>query len=219
MSGDPSVAKISVRARFERFPATVKGAFVLCGADSDPHQVVLRDARAVGMSGQEGWPIVLQRATLDVAPRRDVFVPFELTVSDLDPGWYELECDLDVDGIAGTFSGGKRFAVAWPRATVRRGQVRVDREVVLGATKVLVEQVECGGDSIKVHFVATPPEPVKVRLSAEGRRLELLETEHDETSGRGKLTAYPLMKTDGALRIELKGRGRGVDASLDVPLP
>ncbi len=213
------VAKVSVRARFERFPATVKGAFVLRGEDRDPHQVVLREARAVGVAGQEGRPITLEPVTLDVAPRRDLFVPFELQVTELEPGWYGLECDLDVDGIAGTFPGGKRFAVAWPRATVRRGQIRIDREVTVGGATVRVEQIECGGDSIKVPFVVTPPEPLAGRLSADGKRLQLLETENDEASGRGKFTAYPLMKTNRSLRIELKGRGRGAEAALDVPLP
>ena len=219
MTGAAGAAKISVRARFERFPATVKGAFVLRGEDRDPHQVVLREARAVGVSGQEGRTIAMTLATLDVAPKRDVFVPFELTVSDLEPGWYGMECDLDVDGIPGTFPGGRRFAVAWPRATVRRGQVRVDSEVAVGEARVLVEQIECGGDSIKVHFVASPPELPRVRLSADGKRLELLESELDAASGRGKLIAYPLMKTHGSFRIELKGRGRGAEGSLEVPLP
>lgn len=219
MSGDAGAAKISVRARFERFPATVKGALVVRGEDRDPHQVALREARAVGVAGQEGRRIALTAATLDVAPHRDVFVPFELTVSDLEPGWYGLECDLDVDGTSGTFPGGKRFAVAWPRATVRRGQVRVDHVLAVGPVEVLIEQVECGADSIKVHLVATPPGPVTVRLSADGQRLELLDVEIDESSGRTKVLAYPLLKTHGSLRIELKGRGRGAEASLDVPLP
>jgi hypothetical protein len=210
-------AKVSVRARFERFPATVKGALVLRGEDRDPHQVVLREARAVGIAGQEGRPITLAPVTLDVAPRRDIFVPFELQVTELEPGWYGLECDLDVDGIAGTFPGGKLFAVAWPRATVRRGQIRVDREVKVGTAKIVVEQVECGGDSIKVHLVAAAVPTM--RLSAGKRKLELLGTEHDESSGRTKVTAYPLMKSDDSMRIELKAKGRGIEATLDIALP
>ena len=55
---------------FERFPATVKGAFVLRGADRDPHQV--RVARARGCAS---WPgrarsrSGLEPVTLDVAPQ------------------------------------------------------------------------------------------------------------------------------------------------------
>ena len=53
---------------------------------------------------------------------------------------------------------------------------------------------------------------------ADGRRLQVLETELDESSGRAKATAYPLMRADEILRIELKGRARGSDAAIEVPL-
>ena len=51
-------AASSIRAHFERFPATVKGAFVLRGADRDPHQV--RDRGRAGRrscSGAGSQPI------------------------------------------------------------------------------------------------------------------------------------------------------------------
>ena len=211
---------ISIRARFERFPATVKGAFIIRGEDRDPHQVVLREARVVAVDGRTARPLPMALATLDVAPHQDVFVPFEVGVSDLAAGWYEFVCDLDVDGMPGSFPGGKRFAVAWPRATVRRGQVRVDKELRLGkGTTVLIEQVELGGDSIKLHLSASPPGQLTAKLSADGDRLEILTSEVDEASGRVKVTAYPLLRSHTSLKIELKGRGRGTEASVVVPLP
>jgi len=211
---------LSVRARFEKFPATVKGAFILRGEDRDPHQVVFRQARAVAVSGGSWREVPVAATTLDVAPHQDVFVPFELVVSDLDAGWYGFECDLEVDGDPFTFPGGRRFAVAWPRATVRRGQVRVDRTVALGErAKVRVEHVDCGGESIRIGVVVEPPGPVHFRLLADGERLEILDQEADEASGRVRVTAYPLLKVHGTLRIEVKGRGRGAEAAFDVPLP
>lgn len=211
---------VSVRARFERFPATVKGAFILRGEDRDPHQVVFREARVVSIGGSQAHPITMATATLDVAPRRDVFVPFEMAVTDLDPGWYELECELDVDGRPKTFPGGRRFSVAWPRATVRRGQVPVGREIDLpGGATVRVEQIDCGGDSIKVHVLVTPPEPVTVRLSADGGRLPVLESDFEGSSGRGKVVAYPLLRAHSNLRIEVKGGSRAGQGTLDVRLP
>lgn len=211
---------ISVRARFERFPATVKGAFIVRGEDPDPHQVVFREARVVSVGGRDAHEIPMASTTLDVAPRQDVFVPFEMAVTDLDPGWYDLECDVDVDGRPGTFPGGKRFSVAWPRATVRRGQVPVGREVKLGGgARVRVEQIDCGGDSIKIQLVVAPPEPVALRLSADGSRLEVLEADFEETSGRGKVVAYPLLRAHETLRIEIRGRGKGAEGALDVSLP
>lgn len=211
---------ISVRARFERFPATVKGAFILRGEDPDPHQVVLRQARAAGIGIGASLPVPMPSTTLDVAPHRDVFVPFELTVSDLEPGWYTLECDLEVDGSARTFDGGRRFFVPWPRATVRRGQVKVDRRLALGSgTAVTVEHVECVADAIRVHVRVDPPAPISARLSADGGRLEVLEIELDEGTGRAKVTAYPLLRTHEVLRIEVRGKGRGAGAAVDVRLP
>jgi hypothetical protein len=211
---------LSVRARFEKFPATVKGAFILRGEDRDPHQVVFRQARAVAVSGGSWREIPVAATTLDVAPHQDVFVPFELMVSDLDPGWYGFECDLEVDGDAFTFPGGRRFAVAWPRATVRRGQIRIDRTVALGGSAMVrVDHVDCGGESVRLSLLVEPPAPVQVRLLADGARLEILEQEWDEASGRARITAYPLLRAHGVLRLELKARGRGAETALDVPLP
>jgi len=158
--------------------------------------------------------------TLDVAPHRDVFVPFELVVVELEPGWYGFECDLEVDGVPGSFPGDRRFAVPWPRATVRRGQIRVDRSVHLGKrTTVRVEAVDCGGDSVRVSATVEPPGPLSIRLLADGERLAPLDSEVDETTGRVRVTAYPLFRSHRALRIELKGRGGSAEGVLDVKLP
>jgi hypothetical protein len=211
---------ISVRARFERFPATVKGAFILRGEDANPHQVVFREANVVGIGLGSERPMPMAPATLDVAPHRDVFVPFEVPVSDLDPGWYTMTCDVEVDGIPRTYDGGRRFAMAWPRSTTRRGHVPVGRRVDLGdGTTVLVDQVDCGGDSIKLHVRVEPPGPLTAKLSADGARLEILEIDVEETSGRGRITAYPLMRGTAVLRLELRGRRRGAEGALEVKLP
>ena len=212
-------APISVRARFERFPATVKGAFIFRGEDADPHQVVVSEARvaAVGTGGSS--PLPMPPLTLDVVPHRDVFVPFEFPVTELDPGWYTLVCDLEVDGTRSTFDGGNRFAVAWPRATVRRGSVKVGERVRLGDGVVHIEQLECSSDSIRIGLTVEPPSLPTVKLTADGRRLQILDLEIDETTGKGRVTAYPLLRSDDVLTITLKGRGRGADASVDVPLP
>jgi hypothetical protein len=211
---------VSVRARFERFPATVKGAFIIRGEDPDPHQVVFREARVVAVGGAQTHPIAMATATLDVAPRRDVFVPFEMAVTDIDPGWYELECELDVDGRPQTFPGGRRFSVPWPRATVRRGQVQVGRAIDLpGGSTVKVEQIDCGGDSIKVHVQVSPPEQLTVRLSADGGRLPVLESDFEGSTGRGKVVAYPLLRAHSSLRIDVKAPSPTGRGTLDVRLP
>jgi hypothetical protein len=215
---EPAAEPISVRARFERFPATVKGAFIFRGEDPDPHQVVVGAARVSALGHGGSSPMPLAPVTLDVVPHRDVFVPFELPLADLEPGWYTLVCDVEVDGSPATYDGGRRFSVPWPRATVRRGQVKVGKKVRLGDQTVQVEQVDCAGDSIKVSLRVDPPGGVTLRLFADGRRLQLLELEADEEGGRAKATAYPLMRADEVLRIELKGRARGSDEAIEVPL-
>jgi hypothetical protein len=61
--------------------------------------------------------------------------------------------------------------------------------------------------------------PVTVKLTADGDRLEVLDSEVDEASGRIKLTAYPLLRSHGTLRIEVRGKARGADAALELALP
>jgi len=213
------IEPVSVRARFERFPATLKGAFILRGEDADPHQVVFQEANVEGIGLGSTHPMPLQPVTLDVAPHRDVFVPFEMTVAELEPGWYTMTCGLDVDGSTRTYDGGRRFAVPWPRASVRRGQVKVNRAVAVGDAKVMVEQLDCAGDSVKLHLRVDPPGPISARLIADGSRLEVLDNDVDETTGRGKVTAYPVMREHGTLRIELRGSVRGAEGAIEVRLP
>lgn len=215
---EPAAEPISVRARFERFPATVKGAFIFRGEDPDPHQVVVRGARVSALGPGGSSPMPLAAVMLDVVPHRDVFVPFELPLADLEPGWYTLVCDVEVDGSPATFDGGRRFSVPWPRATVRRGQVKVGKRVRLGDQTVQVEQVDCSGDSIKISLRLDPPGAVTLKLFADGRRLQVLELEGDEDAGRARATAYPLMRADEVLRIELRGRARGSEGAIEVPL-
>jgi hypothetical protein len=209
---------VAIRAHMEKFPATVKGAFVLRSADRDPHQVVIRSARVAELSDAASQPIDLQETTLDVAPKLDFFVPFEFAVTELGAGWYGLEAEVEVDGTPQVVRPERRFSMPWPRATVRRGSVPVGEKVEIeGGPTVLLDHVECAGDSVSVHFVADPPEALQWRLQADGRRLTVLETQLDETSGKGRATAYPVMKTHRSLTIELAHRRS--KATVDVVLP
>jgi hypothetical protein len=209
---------VVIRAHFEKFPATVKGAFVLRSADRDPHQVVIRAARVAELSGAGSQPIELQETILDVAPKLDFFVPFEFAVTELGAGWYCLETDVDVDGVAKVVRPERRFAMAWPRGTVRRGSVPVGEKLEIeGGSTVLVDHVECTGDSITVHYAADPPEPAEWKLRADGDLLPVLDIHLDPESGRGRTTAYPVMKTQRSLTIDLSQRR--AKASVEVELP
>jgi hypothetical protein len=208
---------VSVRARFERFPATVKGAFILRGEDRDPHQVELRGGAVVGIGTRARAPMPLAPASLDVVPHRDVFVPFEVPLTDLDPGWYTLVAELEVDGTAGTFDGGRRFSVPWPRATVWRGQVKVDREVEVGAARIRIEQLDGAGDSARLHLHVEPPTAISVGVTADGDPIEVLETERDEASGRTRVTTYPVMRVHERVTLDL--REGHASASVEIALP
>jgi hypothetical protein len=207
---------VSIRAHFERFPATVKGAFVIRGEDPNPHQVSIKSARAVAAGGSGGRGIDLAPVVLDVPPHIDLFVPFELPVSDLESGWYGLECETDVDGIAATFPASRWFVVPWPRASTRRGTVQVGQALVGGSGTVTIDHLECATDSIKVFMIAEPPEPPALRLSADGSSLPVIEVQMDEETGKAVAAAYPLLRTHSVLHI---GLGGAKEPPIDVPLP
>lgn len=208
--------RVSIQAHFERFPATVKGAFVLRAADRDPHQVRIDAARVREMSGLGAFPIGLEPVTLDVAPNLDLFVPFEFAITELSAGWYGLECDVAIDGDLENVRPPKRFSVPWPRATVRRGNLKVDKTArVEGGPKVHVEQVECGGDTIRVAYTVSPAEEVTISLAVDDTPLPILEVEFDQETGSGRVTAYPVMRTHSRLVIDVPG----LPAPIELRLP
>ena len=156
------IDRVSFRAVYERFPAAIKGAFVLRGADGEPHQVRIDHAWIRECSGASSEHLAVESATLEVAPTLDTFVPFEVPSLDLDPGWYELELDAAVDGIDGTVQPGERFSIGWPRGSVRRGTVDVGR----AAGTTTVRSLECAGDQVRIAYEAEAP-PI-VKLSVDG---------------------------------------------------
>jgi hypothetical protein len=186
--------RVSLRAAYERFPTSIKGAFVLRGADGMPHQVRIVSARAAECGGRRGVPIPIEPAIVEVAPTLDTFVPFELSTAELAAGWYQLECEVVVDGDAGVVRPGERFVIAWPRSAVRRGTVDVGRAGV-GA-------IECGGDSIRITYEAERAPHVK--LSVDGASHPVLEVEHDADAGTGRVVAYPVLRQHEQLVIELR---------------
>jgi hypothetical protein len=204
---------VSFRAHYERFPASVKGAFVLRAADGDPHQVRIVVARVREIVASGSIPIDLDDVTLDVAPNLDLFVPFEFGLTDLTAGWYGLECEVAIDGSPATVRPGDRFAIPWPRATVRRGTVPVKKTATVdGGPNVRIEQVECTGDSATLHY--TSPTQVDVRLSADGHRIPVVEASFDEERAVGSVMSYPLLKTHALLTIDVRG-----GSSVELVLP
>ena len=124
-----------------------------------------------------------------MAPHLDLFVPFEFPLTDLGPGWYGLECDVEIDGVPEVVHPGAPFPVPWPRATMRRGTVAVGQgdpgRVREGADRA----VECGGDSIRVTYAAD--EAVALRFTADGAPVAVIDADFDEEAGRGLADGLP----------------------------
>ena len=202
------IDRVSFRAVYERFPAAIKGAFVLRGADGMPHQVRLDTAWVKECAGRSTERLGVEPTTLEVAPTLDTFVPFEVPTLDMDPGWYALEVDAAVDGIDGVVEPGDRFCIGWPRGAVRRGVVEVGR--LTGDTTV--RSVECTGDSMRVCFQAER-EP-SVRLAVDAAPHPVIAVEHDPETGVGQVLAYPALREHAVLSISVKGAD-----PLEVRLP
>jgi hypothetical protein len=209
---------VSLRARFERFPATVKGAFVVRGEDTDPHQVAFHEARVVRVPGAEARPIPLDAVTVDVPPHRDVFVPFEFPIADLDAGWYGLEAEVDVDGGHRTLDGGRRFCVPWSRSEVRAVSVRIERTIKVDDATITLERCQSGTEGLQLWFTVQPPGKPTLRIFADGRKLDLVEQEVEEASGRGRARAYPVLRSHKALRIEVAASARGAAEAIELDL-
>jgi hypothetical protein len=191
---------VRFKAAYERFPAGIKGAFVLRGGDGLPHQVRIVAAEVAEWTGKGSERIPIEPAIIEVAPTLDTFVPFDVTTLDLRPGWYRIRCDVVIDAVEAVVEPGPRFLVPWPRGTVRRGTVEV------GATRgdVAFGSLECAGDCVRLAYVAA--EPPEVTLRADGGAHPVLEVEHDEEAGRGRVVGYPVLRAHERLAVVLKGQ-------------
>ena len=181
------------------------------GADGNPHQVRLDQARVVELGGRGKTPMSVASTTLEVAPNRDLFVPFEFPVAELDPGWYAIELELAVDGAPTTVRPGSRFPVPWPRGSTRRDHVDVGRSVEGTGGTVRVERVECAGDSIRIAYEGSE---ASVSIAADGSKLPVLESTFDPDRGTGAVTAYPVLKTQRRLTVSVKGAGDPIEVEL-----
>ena len=209
------MSSVAVDAVFERFPASVRGAVVVRGTDPDPHQIRLQQATVVDPRGRGVREVAVEETVVDLAPRGEILVPFDIPFSGLDPGWYRVWADLVVDGqqrIRGPEEG-KRFLVPWPGAEVRRGAVEAGVDLGGGAA---VHRIDCRPDRATVRWHA-PGEVGELRVLAEGDRLpEIGGNVHE--SGERSTVVYPILKEHRRLTFELRGSGAGDrTATFDLP--
>lgn len=208
---------ISVDTVFDRFPASVRGAVVVRAVDREPHQIRLVAAEVVPAHdlARGVQEVAAERATVDVAPHREVLIPFDVPFAGLDPGWYCVVAEVEVDGgsrLRGPENGGKRFVVPWPSAEVRRADLRPNLE--LGGA--VIERVELKADRTAVRWRPPADAPgASLRLRLGSRRLPVV----DVTDERGVRTtvAHPVPKQAPHLDLEVTAGGGRAAATLDLP--
>jgi hypothetical protein len=227
---------VQVQTRFERFPASIKGAFVLKGGDGDPHAVTFDWARVVRLPEGPTRPISLEDRQLDVAPNRDLFVPFEVPVADMEPSWYALESSLRVDAGRSYTYAGRPFTIPWPRSDVRKGTIPVGKTVRVGGRSFRVERVELGWDSAAVLW--HPEEEgskadagrrsgaeTRALLMADGAEVERLPDEsgsklsEPRAPGERRSVAYPLMRSARSLQIVMQLPSGEASEPLSLQIP
>lgn len=209
---------VSVDTVFDRFPASVRGAVVVRGLDREPHQIRLVGAEVVPAHdlARGVHPVAAERATVDVAPHREVLIPFDVPFAGLEPGWYCVVAEVEIDGgahLRGPDDGGKRFVVPWPSAEVRRGDLRPNLE--LGGA--VIERVELKTDRTAVRW--RPPEDApdaELRLRLGSRRLPVVEATDDPRGGGRVTVAHPVPKRATRLELEVTAGRRRTAAALDL---
>jgi hypothetical protein len=210
---------IVVRAVFERFPASVRGAVAIRGADPDPHQVMLSGAAVVelGAPNRSIRDVTVQRVTVDIAPRREVLVPFEIPLAGLEPGWYGVAAEVLVDGnqtVRGPEEHARRFLVPWPRGTVRRGTVEPGLRIEVPGTKgAEVDRVDLRGDRAVIRWREfledeTGSELDELSVLADGSRLPILDRSQDASSGARVTVTYPVLAEHRTLTFQVDRKTR-----------
>jgi hypothetical protein len=210
---------VTVDIVFERFPASIRGAVVVRGADPEPHQIRLvelavSEAHAPRKAVHQVQPGAV---TVDVVPRGEILIPFDVSFADLRPGWYSVVGEVVVDGQQRV--GGpdelKRFVVPWPEGEVRRGTIPADLAIrVPGSEGAVIDRVECKSDRAIVRWRHAPgrepaePEFGELRVAAGSRKLPSLEATHDPATGARTTVVHPLLKRHRRLTFELDRRSR-----------
>jgi len=199
----PDRLPVLVQTRYDRFPATVKGAFVLRGGDANPHLARLLRAGIDLVPEGQVKEIPMGDVRVDVAPGKDLYVPFEASITDLNPGWFVVASDMQIDGGSVMRSASRPFSVPWPRGEVRTGSTPVEATTSVGGRKVRIERIDLKNDRTIVVW----------------REEDALESEsviHAEvTTGEGALAAVPDATQEGRLG---ERRSTFYPASRDVNL-
>ncbi len=198
---------------FERFPASVRGAVIVRGLDADPHQVSIEEIAAVEAADPSRLrtALDLEAVGVDVTPRGEVVVPFDVPFAALEPAWYRIEVEGVVDGqrrIRGP-AHRKTFVVPWASEDVRRGHVGVGRTV--GAAEI--ERIQSRPDRSIVRWRTEGA--ADLRLLVGRQRLPVIEPA-DPSAAERTTVAYPLLKRHGSVTIEVDSGGERSTTTVEL---
>jgi hypothetical protein len=210
---NPQAKPVDVSTRFERFPASLKGAFVIRGADGNPHAVRFDWARIARVPSGPERPVPIEDRQFDIAPSRDLFVPFEVSVSELEPSWYAIRSFLQVDAGRSFDYSSRLFAIAWPRSDVRRGSFRVEGAARVGRREFHLDLVELGPGAASVIWREEgedhPVDSTRATLIADGAPLEILPEDLGLPTarlapGERRTVSYPVPRPTRSLQVVMK---------------
>jgi hypothetical protein len=224
-TAEQSPQPIEVRTRFERFPLAMKGALVLRAGDGNPHAVRILEGALARIPSGPHHRFPLEDRLIDVAPNRDLFVPFEASVAEVRSGWYVISSSIEVDGGRPLAFASRPFTIPWPQTDVRRGTVRLDRSLDLEGQRLRIQRVEMGSDSATVTWRGGRDRGrlPTISLVADGRALDVLPPDAGATSGQLPteheewLRTYPVPRSARSLEVVVR-IARGPSASVPVPL-
>jgi hypothetical protein len=204
---DEPTAPVSVGTVYDRFPASVRGAVVVRALDREPHQIRLLGVRVVHAHdvSKDAHRAAVEETTIDVAPHREVLLPFDVPFTELGPGWFSVVADVEVDGslrMTGPEGGGKRFGVPWPADDVRRLDLKPGLKVG-GAT---VERIRSTADATEIRWRPPADAPgAELRVAAGSRRLPVAGSTDDPRTGARITRAHPVPRQASRLTLEVSG--------------
>jgi hypothetical protein len=163
---------------------------------------------------------------VDVAPGRDLFVPFEAGIAELEPGWYVIAADLQIDGGRIDQCASRPFSVAWPRAQVRTGTVQIGASVRTGGTTLVVDRAELKSDRVILVWRpedggedGAPSDDVRADVSAGGRQLLAVPGAPGSEAKPGERRSVHYPAPAGAASLELVFVSDDGDRSEVVRIP
>jgi hypothetical protein len=204
---------IEVWTRFERFPASLKGAFVMRGADGNPHSVKFDWARVMRVPSGPDQPVPIEDRQIDVGPSRDLFVPFEAIVSELDPSWYVIRSSLQVDAGRSFVFSSRLFSIPWARSDLRRGSFRVGASVSAGARTFHIDLLDLRPDAASVIWREEGEGQAggvpQAALMADGAQLDILPEDPGLPAtrlapGEHRTVSYPVPRSTRSLQVVMR---------------